>query len=448
MKNNIINFFVIIFILGLVSTKAQVNQLQMDKDAEVAENILKTLIKQDFGIENFFLRDVKSNYISGYGITLYIPQDEDFMIRIKSPLKPLVRMKSKSYNGKKGAYDGSNEESIDLELDDDECCENGHRLRKDSLVDGDEDMKSAEINDEYKHKEIEIYMQDVDDIVRKARTEARIAIDRVRGLRNGHLFIDMDTDSAKSEYKNKFIEISKNFLADYGDVFSQLSPNERIIITNRVAPNQSYSWDGERRMKKNVLSVETTKMDVQKLRQGKITRAQFIDGIKIENDTLLEKEDKDLEVIATLFEKLYSQDVSNTYFVDNRIEYERINDFGAKFYMSVYSSREGRDGEFYIPTQKMKNLSQKERDAKVKEMYPQFEKELKENILDYGRVIKGLKANEQLSFIVEITKCKGCGIPSSIEVHTKFSALNDFNLGKIKRDVALSKIEVSKKGVQ
>src|SRR5688572_19140513 len=49
---------------------------RMARDIAVAENVLGTLIKQQFEKQRmFFPLEIKSNYQPGYGITFYIPTD-------------------------------------------------------------------------------------------------------------------------------------------------------------------------------------------------------------------------------------------------------------------------------------------------------------------------------------------------------------------------------------
>jgi hypothetical protein len=97
-----------------------------------------------------------------------------------------------------------------------------------------------------------------------------------------------------------------------------------------------------------------------------------------------------------------------------------------------------------MPTIGLEDVDQATKDKKVKELYPKFEKELKENILEYGRTIKSLKDDESLVIQVTMTKCKECNIPSSLELSVKGSVLKDFNAGKIDQGAALTKINVKK----
>ena len=46
---------------------------RMERDIEVAENILSTMLKQQFDKRSFFPIEVNGNYRAGYGVTFTIP---------------------------------------------------------------------------------------------------------------------------------------------------------------------------------------------------------------------------------------------------------------------------------------------------------------------------------------------------------------------------------------
>ena len=78
------------------------------------------------------------------------------------------------------------------------------------------------------------------------------------------------------------------------------------------------------------------------------------------------------------------------------------------------------------------------------ESIPQFEKELKENILDYAKTVKSLNEDENLILQVGLTQCSGCEMPEQIDVTVRQSILKGYDSGKIKREEALNKISVKK----
>jgi hypothetical protein len=153
----------------------------------------------------------------------------------------------------------------------------------------------------------------------------------------------------------------------------------------------------------------------------------------------------DLELLSSIFNRLYRPDLSKTYYTQETIYYERLKDYGVIYYMQVVSSSETDYRKFNMPTIDLEDIDKETRDKKVTELYPLFEKDIKESMLDYGRTLKSLKDDEMLVFNIKLTKCEKCGIPASLELSVKNAVLKDYSSGKLTKDAATSKIN-SKKG--
>ncbi len=198
-------------------------------------------------------------------------------------------------------------------------------------------------------------------------------------------------------YNQKIIDASKIFLADYGDLISQLGSEERITITNRGDGNQRFWYGFDAKVpKRTMLSIEANKGEITQFKQGKLTRDQLMAKIKIVNTETIDELNPDLELLSSIFDRLYRPDLSKTYYMEGGIYYERLKDFGVIYYMRTVSSSRDDFNRHNIPTLKIEDVDQATRDKKVKELYPAFEKEVKENILEYGRTLKSLKDEEVL----------------------------------------------------
>ena len=383
----------------MVVAQTKTNDQRMDQDIEVAENILGTLLRQELGRRSFFPVEVKGQYVPGYGVTFRLPLGgmmNRFMIAPGFPEPATIDVSPGGYSYSY-SYSRSDEE------------------------------KSAQ------------------DRIRKKDVE-RIKAKAPRASKE-----DFDEDSAALLSQKRFMDVSRSFLADYGDVISGLKPEERIIITNRADDFEGdfeVMWINGRESKRQLMSVEAKRSDVDQLKQTKISRTEFMNRLKVVNTETAEARDPDLEVLASMFARLYREDLSKTYYVQGNVNYERMKDFGAMYYMKVYSSIEMEDDRFAMPTIAARDVTQTERDKKVKEMYPKFEADLKDNIVEYGRTLRSLKDEEQLVFNVRLTKCAGCGIPSAIELTIKSSALKEYSSGKATKEATLAKISVKKTGVQ
>ncbi len=407
---------------------------RMGQDIEVAENILSTLIRQQFGKRVFLPMDVHGSYTAGFGVTFRLPQSggfgfmkmpagDNFDVMFAPEIAPAISY-SYSYHS------------------DDRDTEAAEREAKDAA------RRAAD--SERRAKDVE---REAKDVERKAKDVQRDAQAKSEGrttiLRSGRgVTAVLNRDSLRTVSDARFIEVAKSFLADYGDVLSQLKPEERILITNRGDGfDNFYVWKDQAR-RASLVSVEAKRDDIIQLRQGKITRDQFLAKLKVINTESSDELDPDLEVFASMFNRLYREDLSKTYYTEGSVNYERMKDFGVIYYMRVYSSVEQDEKRFYLPTVAAGNLNQAERDKKVKELYPAFEASLKDNLLEYGRTLRSLKDDEQIIFNIKLTKCEGCGIPESIEVSVKESVLKDYAASKLSKQDGLAKVSVKKVGVQ
>ncbi len=385
----------------IAQSQAKMDEQRMEQDIEVAENILGTLVRQQFGRRNFLPIEVSGNYLPGYGVTFRLPHGGAFNF--------LLMNSSDAPNIMENIGPGSYSYSYSISA-------------PQAVLAGEDKARAKE-------------RQTKDQTVQRTKSGTRMKI---------------NSDSVNSSIDQKFLEVAKNFLADYGDVLSQLRPEERIAITNRADDFEGgleFRWAGGMGSRGGMMSAEVKRDDINQMKQGKITRDQFLSRIKIVNTESSGELDPDLEVLSSMFSRLYREDLSRTYYVQGEVSYERLKDFGVVYYMRVYSSNEEED-RFYLPTVGLRDVSQVDRDKKVKELYPKFESELKENLVEYGRTLRSLKDEEQVLFKVKLTRCEGCGIPETLELSIKNSVLKDYGSGKLSKEAALAKVNVKKSGEQ
>ncbi len=398
-----IRFFVmmaLIFSFTLAGAQDKVDQGRMDRDIEVAENILSTLIKQQFEKRSFFPMEVNGEYREGYGVTFRLPYE------LNGPMIWNIG----------GAAPGA------------------------SMLDGDSFTYSFSFPSG-EQAELERIMSEDQRV--KTETIRGVGRPRVAGSRR------VNVDSIREVSADKIIIACKEFLANYGDLITQLPANEKIVITNRGEGERVWYGAFVNASKPGYMAVEATKSDITAYKQGKMNKDQFDKKIKVINSEIDDELQPDLELLTSIFNRLYRPDLSKTFFTDENLYYERMKDYGAIYYMQVYSSNQNDfNGRWVMPTVGLGDMDQAARDKKVKELYPQFEKDIKEDILEYGRTVKSLKPEESLIFDIRVTKCAGCGIPSSLEIAVKSSVLNDYSSGKLSKEAALGKMNIKKGNAQ
>jgi hypothetical protein len=403
MKKMLIVWVMLVSTLAFAQNK--VDDERMQRDIEVAENILSTLIKQQMGKRNFFPYEVEGSYLPGYGVTFRLPNSEFFGNFIW-------------VNGNAG-------DNFSVEFP------------PEPVISGDAPRPMKSYSYSYSSNED------------RARQEAKRATGKARTKVAGRAET-ANSDSSRNAFNENIIAAAKNFIADYGDLLTQLQPNEKIIVTNRgdnrnLAMVWAIAGNNDRR-KQTVISVEGAKADVNQFRQGKMTRDQLMGKLHVMNSEVSDELQPDLELLSSIFNRLYSRDLSKTFFSDENIYYEKLKDYGAIYHMQVFASNQidGFEPIYTMPTLHLDEVDQATRDKKVKELYPVFEKSIKEDFLEYGRTVKSLKDNESLTFDITMTRCKGCDIPSSLELSVPNSVLKDYSSGKITKEVALAKINMKK----
>jgi hypothetical protein len=376
----------------------KVDEERMQRDIEIAENVLATLIKQQFSNERtFFPIEVEGTYQQGYGVTFTMPADFTVPIIFGDQGDMMVWSSEPGGQFKVNNSTVNNEDAIGLPPD------------QSTTIGVGKSGKSEKLKDRSKEKR------------------------------------RLDLDSVRDAYNVKVLEAAKTFLVDYGDMITQLSSNEKIVITNQNNQPVTYAGRFFNSPKRSHLSTEILKSDLTAFKQGKINRNQAMSKIKVMNTQTVEAVEPDLELLSSIFNRLYRADLSKTYFTEDNIYYEHLKDFGVIFYMQVFSTN-GQQGydRFSMPTVGLNDIDLETRNKKVTELYPKFEQDLKENIVEYGKTIKSLKDDEVLVFQVRVTRCPQCGIPSTIEYVVKGSVLKDFNAGKLDKNGVLSKVTVKK----
>lgn len=387
----IVRVWAVAILAMIVHTQAafaqKIDTEKMQRDIEVAENVLSTLIRQEVTPQGrFFGLEVRGIYQEGYGVTFRLPSDYSAPMFIQGRGEGTVIYRDVDALSPAVAYSYTPEADREVRT---------------------KNEKEASLKD-------------------KALEKRRMSL-----------------DSAREAYNNRLIKAAKDFVVDYSDFLTQLAPNERIVVTNK---NENRSWYYKENKRKHI-SIEGLKSDITAFKQGKITRDQALSKLKVVNTEVVDIKEPDLELLTSIIGRLYRTDLAKTYFSsENNIYYERLKDYGVIYYMEVFSSNEPMPGRLTLPTQGMTEVDKETRDKKVTELYPKFEQEIKENILEYGRTLRSLGNDEVLVFNIALTKCKGCGIPSTVELSVKNSVLKEFGAGQIDKNTALSRFTV-KKGI-
>jgi len=211
-------FFVLIAIMFSFTIQAvaqsKMDESRMVRDIEVAENILSTLIKQQFEKRTFFPMEIRGEYREGYGVTFRLPSEVNgpMIWNFDVPQVPGVTM-----------------------------------------LDGDSYSYSFNFPSG-EQAELERIMSD----------DNRVVTETIRGTGRARVASSrkVNVDSIREVSADKIVSACKEFIASYGDLISQLPASEKIVITNRGEGDRMWYGAFRNPSKPAYMSLEVTRSDI------------------------------------------------------------------------------------------------------------------------------------------------------------------------------------------
>jgi hypothetical protein len=427
MKKIMILILVIPIFLSF-KTGQEIDEMKMNRDLEIAKNILATLIKT--GSNSFFGgQSIEASYIKDYGVVFTIPEhlvyfntSADHFFEIPdAPSIPDIP----------AIADVDVQFDFDYDDDSDLLVEEEARARaKENIEKAKKDMERAKADMKRNQEEMKLRQE-----------ETRAAIAKSRELRE--LYVNSDK---KSDIN--WEEVMVTFMTDYADLIGQLQPEEKIVINQKSPYSEMvFIWKGNGTSERqetpsSSISAEVARKDVSAYKSGKINKDEFVKRISI-NKLEPQKKIADLEMFAGIFDKYYGYDLSETFYSQGKPGYEVLDGYGVVFHVKASSPNHtfGRV-RFFNPGDTPDVVKSEKKGEEDEAIYPKFKEDVKQFMLDYGRTIRSLKDDDKLLLEVKIQACDNCGVPKTLEVSTKMSTLRQYDEQKISKEKAADLIEL------
>ncbi|MEL7002716.1 MAG: hypothetical protein AAFN93_08285 [Bacteroidota bacterium] len=250
-------------------------------------------------------------------------------------------------------------------------------------------------------------------------------------------------DSLREVQEETIITTCKTFLVDYGSLLSGLSKEDKIMVTDRDIDFSNWRYFSRIADTGENTSVEIDYGSILLHKAGKITRDDLWNKVKVVKSNKTENTPKDIELLASIFTRLYKSDLSETYYLLGKTYYEYLENYGVIYQMRMYVN-----GDYPQPKlvaiqsgQKITPTDSKKRE-KVESLYPQFKDDLINNMLHYGGTLTSLKPNQNVMFVVQVTDCTGCDVPTKLEVSVKYDVIQKVRNGSLNKDEAIKKMSV------
>ena len=370
-----------------------IDQKKMDKDLEVAKNVLGTMMDKSSGVRFFPQKSqIDAKYVDGSGV-LFTVNSNTFRLANNQYVI--------GYTEAARTARGSGVSVI------------GRRNSQDAKEEADAKAEKAA----------------------KEKADAKVAATAPEA-------IYLEEASAKEKAQT---EVFRDFLKDYGSLIRQLKSSDKVIIktSNRRGGLGNAVIAGMHSLRSiNSVTVEVSKQDLSLWESGKISESDIDSRINvIESVTDLEKE-PEIEVFSSVLGRLFQSDLSDTYYMSGSPQYERTEGMGLTYYMKFYSSY-GGENSFFLPTVERSDVDLEERNKIVNDLYPKFLEDFKESVLDYGHLLKNLEDNESVTFNIQLTECNGCDMPEEIDVMIKKSVIDQFRNDQVNLSQAMKEVKVT-----
>ena len=269
-----------------------------------------------------------------------------------------------------------------------------------------------------------------------------------------------DLEVHREAIKKSFKSVVETFFSDYAYLMRRIAADEKIMIRYGGMSSRFDSsfpvlvLNGKN---KRAYSATISKKAINAY-QNNDNQQQLIDKIEYVFDEAKEKaaKEKDLELLSTILKKLHSDKEAGVLRISGTPYYEKIEGIGAIYSLRIRSGNGSNNFGLYFDQAKTiwsggslaitddnGDLIDENISNDLDENYNVFIGTLKENIIDYGSIVKSLDNKEALTFKLHFPKCKDCeNMPEKLEITAKKSTLDAYRKEQISLEKAVSQLVV------
>ena len=269
-----------------------------------------------------------------------------------------------------------------------------------------------------------------------------------------------DLEANKAEIQKTFKSIVETFFSEYAYLMRQIGDDEKIMV--RYGSNASRFDDAFPVMilngkHKRDYSATITKTAINVF-QNNDNKQQLIDKIKYVFDEAKERaaKEKDLELLSTILKKLHNEGAKDALRISGTPYYEKIEGIGAIYNLRIRSGNGHNyfglrfdqhktiwgDNGLAIVDGDNDDLTEMESED-LDKSYLSFLESLKENIIDYGSIVKSLNNGEALTFKLRFPDCRDCEkMPKKLEIMAKKLTLDGYRKEQISLEKAIQQLTI------
>ncbi|GHE70348.1 hypothetical protein [Roseivirga thermotolerans] len=275
---------------------------------------------------------------------------------------------------------------------------------------------------------------------------------------------ELSAEEMNKQNADRLRKLSKEFLANYGSLLTELKPGEKIMLNldytdiiteekvNTSANRISYARPTTQKKRMQSSISQKTLSD---FTSGKLSLEQAMNAIEVKVNEDVEKEMTDAKILAGILDDLLQSSMDGKFRRRGRTNWTYFDGFGLMFNIQLSTSV---SGNVAILSQTIgsgtrvvsKNSEDKQKEIEeamkaVEEAYPDFENMLKENVIQYGRTLRSLGSNESVIINVDLGSAyRNANIPRSIRMVIPKSTIDAYAKGQKSLDQVKNEIDVTK----
>ncbi|WP_420385949.1 hypothetical protein [Roseivirga sp.] len=279
---------------------------------------------------------------------------------------------------------------------------------------------------------------------------------------------DLDVDEMNKKNEENLKQKSREFLANYGSLLSELKSGEKIMLNieyseavdrdrDRISTGGArVAYIGSRSNKKRMQSSISAKT-LSDFTSGKISLDQAMNSVEVNIKGDSDKEMSDVRIMAGILDDLLQNTMDGKLRRRSRTSWSYFDGFGLMFNIQMSTTVSSNlvvysQGAAGTVSRISKDDRDKEREEMLKdleEVFPEFEEMLKENIIQYGRTLRSLGTGESIIVNVDLgTYFRDSKLPRSIRMVIPKSTIEAYakgqkSLDQAKQDVDITRLQTS-----
>jgi len=275
---------------------------------------------------------------------------------------------------------------------------------------------------------------------------------------------EVSVEEFNQEQEETIRDKSKEFLANYGSLLSELKSGEKVMLnidySERVERESTESQGNSfaifsPRMQKQRMQSSISYETINQLNNGKISLDQAMNAVESKIIENANEDMNDANILAGILDNLLQSSMDGKFRRRNKTSWTYFDGFGLMFNIQMTTKASPSivvrgytgDGPNSAVTIKRDDDKAKEDEELVKAMeeaYPEFEKMLKENIVQYGRTLRSLGEGESIIVNVDFgSLIQNSKLPRSIRMVVPKSNIDAYARGQKSLEQVVKDIDVT-----